>query len=196
MSPTAPAPIPEAPTIVLPAGLAGAEPVTRLETPARLDYDFTAGRATTTFLRGITEHKILGEACPICHKVYVPSRGACPTHGVPTAEIVELEGPGVLVSYCVVNVAFHGSVMEIPYVGGLIQLEGADMFLMHLVQEARPEDVRIGQWLEPVWRPDDELEPTLESIKYFKPMAGRRDATVDEAGHVTDWGPDAQGGGH
>lgn len=191
---TVAAPIPEAPTVTLPAELTGVEPVTRLDTPARLDYDFTAGRATTTFLRGIMEKKILGEACPICHKVYVPSRGACPTHGVPTAEIVELAGPGVLVSYCVVNVAFHGSVMEIPYVGGLIQLEGADMFLMHLVQEANPDEVRIGQWFEPVWVDDDELAPTLESIRYFRPL-DRPDAVVDEAGHVTDWGPSVQGGG-
>jgi uncharacterized OB-fold protein len=185
---TAAAPIPEAPTITLPGALAGVEGVTRVSTPARLDYDFTAGRATTTFLRGITQHKILGEACPICHKVYVPSRGACPSHGVPTSEVVELAGPGVLVSYCVVNVAFHGSVMELPYVGGLIQLEGADMFLMHLIQEASPDDVRIGQWVEPVWVDDDELAPTLESIRYFRPL-DRADAVVDEAGHVTSWGP-------
>lgn len=190
---TDPAPIPETPTLTLPPELRGVDAVTRLETPARLDYDFTAGRATTAFLRGMMAKKILGEACPICHKVYVPSRGACPTHGVPTAEVVELAGPGVLVSYCVVNVAFHGSVMELPYVGGLIQLEGADMFLMHLIQEASPDEVRVGQWFEPVWVDDDELAPTLESIRYFKPL-DRPDAVVDEAGHVTDWGPGAKGG--
>ncbi|MBS1847664.1 MAG: Zn-ribbon domain-containing OB-fold protein [Actinobacteria bacterium] len=180
-------------TLVLPESLRDVEAVTRVATPARLEYDFTAGRATTTFLRGILEHKILGEACPICHKVYVPSRGACPSHGVPTSEIVELAGPGVLVSYCVVNVAFHGSVMELPYVGGLIQLEGADMFLMHLIQEASPDEVRIGQWVEPVWRDDADLEATLESIRYFRPL-DRPDATVDEAGHVVSWGPATRGG--
>lgn len=190
---TTAAPIPDAPVVTLPAELVGVDAVTTLDTPARLDYDFTAGRATTTFLRGITERRILGEACPICEKVYVPSRGACPTHGVPTERIVELAGPGVLVSYCVVNVAFHGSVMEIPYVGGLIQLEGADMFLMHLVQEANPDEVRVGQWFEPVWVDDAELAPTLESIRYFRPL-DRPDAVVDEAGHVTDWGPSTQAG--
>ena len=49
-------------------------------------------------------------------------------------------------SFCVVNVAFHGSVMEIPYVSALIQLEGADMFLMHLLQEIKADEVRVGQW--------------------------------------------------
>ena len=183
-------PIPAAPTVALPASLAGVEPVLSVRTPARLDYDFTAGRATSTFLRGILDHKILGEACPICHKVYVPSRGACPSHGVPTEGTIELPNQGVIVSYCVVNVAFYGSVMEIPYVSALIQLEGADMFLMHLIQEANVADIRVGQWVEAVWVPDDELKPTLESIRYFKPI-DRPDATVDEAGHVTSWGGDS-----
>lgn len=183
-------PIPDAPTVPLPASIAQVEPVRSVRTPARLDYDFTAGRATSTFLRGILDHKILGEACPICHKVYVPSRGACPSHGVPTEGIVELGDQGVIVSYCVVNVAFHGSVMEIPYVSALIQLEGADMFLMHLIQEATPAEVRVGQWVEAVWVDDADLAPTLESIRYFKPIE-RPDATVDDAGHVTSWGGEA-----
>lgn len=183
-------PIPAVPTVTLPASIAAVDPVRSVRTPARLDYDFTAGRATSTFLRGILDHKILGESCPICHKVYVPSRGACPSHGVPTEGIVELPDQGVIVSYCVVNVAFHGSVMEIPYVSALIQLEGADMFLMHLIQEATPAEVRVGQWVEAVWVDDADLAPTLESIRYFKPIE-RPDATVDEAGHVTSWGGEA-----
>jgi len=87
----------------------------------------------------------------------------------------------------VVNVAFHGSVMEIPYVSALIQLEGADMFLMHLLQEIKADEVRVGQWVEAVWVDDADLAPTLESVKYFRPIE-RPDATVDEAGHVLAWG--------
>jgi len=184
---TEPAPIPATPTVVLPASLQGVEPVLSVRTPARLDYDFTAGRSTSAFLRGMLEKKIIGEACPICHKVYAPSRGACPSHGVPTEGHIELAQQGVVVSFCVVNVAFHGSVMEIPYVSALIQLEGADMFLMHLLQEIKADEVRVGQWVEAVWVDDADLAPTLESVKYFRPI-DRPDATVDEAGHVLAWG--------
>ena len=181
------APIPDTPTVVLPARLRDVEPVLSVRTPARLDYDFTAGRSTSAFLRGMLEKKIIGEECPICHKVYAPSRGACPSHGVPTVGSIDLAQQGVVVSFCVVNVAFHGSVMEIPYVSALIQLEGADMFLMHLLQEVKAEEVRVGQWVEAVWVDDADLAPTLESIKYFRPI-DRADATVDEAGHVLAWG--------
>ena len=36
------------------------------------------------FLRGLEQGKFIGQRCPKCKKVYVPSRGSCPTDGVPT----------------------------------------------------------------------------------------------------------------
>ena len=53
------------------------EQVRSVRTPAALDYTYTAGVATTRFLKGIAEGKILGERAP-GGKVYVPSRGADP----------------------------------------------------------------------------------------------------------------------
>lgn len=173
--------------VQLPERLRDVEPVRSVRTPARLDYQFTAGAASSRFLQGIASKRILGERCPICSKVYVPPRGACPSHGVPTTEQVELAHKGTVVSFCVVNLEFYGSVMEIPYVCANIQLDGADLPLMGLIQEAPAESVHIGMRVEAVWVDDADLAPTLESIRYFRPL-DRADATVDEAGHVTDWG--------
>ena len=75
--------------IVLPEKLQGVEPVRAVRTPASLEYTYTAGAATTRFLRGISERKILGERAP-GGKVYVPSSGADPELGQPTSEQVEL----------------------------------------------------------------------------------------------------------
>ena len=86
--------------------LADVEPVRSLRIPARLDYTFTAGEATSRFLKGIKEKRILGERCPVCQKVYVPPRGACPEDGVPTAEQVELPHTGIVTTFCVVNLDF------------------------------------------------------------------------------------------
>ncbi|CAN5637539.1 hypothetical protein BH20ACT2_BH20ACT2_01730 [soil metagenome] len=158
--------------LVLPAFLRDVEPVRSVRTPARLDYRFTAGEATSRFLRGIAEGRILGERCPVCANVYVPPRGACPTDGVPTRDQVELPHHGVVTSFCVVNVAFYGSAMELPYVSALILLTGAGLPLMHLIQECAPDAVHIGMEVEAVWVPDDELAPTLESIRYFRPTGG------------------------
>ena len=56
-----------------------------------------------------------------------PPAAPIPQQGVPTTEQVDLPHVGTLVSFCVVNVAFYGQGMEIPYTSGLILLDGADL---------------------------------------------------------------------
>lgn len=171
--------------ISLPAALEGVELVRSVRTPARLEYTYTAGMATTRFLNGIAQGKILGERAP-GGKVYVPSRGADPQLGVPTTEQVELPHVGTLVSFCVVNVAFYGQEMEIPYTSGLILLDGSDLPLMHLIQECPVEDVHIGMRVEAVWVDAADRGPTLESIRYFRPN-GEPDAPVIQPGEGVTW---------
>ena len=43
------------PEVSLPESLRDVEPVKSVRTPAQLDYEFTAGDATTRFLRGLTQ---------------------------------------------------------------------------------------------------------------------------------------------
>jgi len=57
------------------------EAIRSIVTPTRLDYDYTPGAATTRFLRGMESGRILGQRCPQCSKVYVPTRGSCPRCG-------------------------------------------------------------------------------------------------------------------
>lgn len=163
--------------VTLPASLRDVEPVRSVRTPAQLDYEFVAGDATTRFLRSITEKRIVGQRAP-GGKVYVPPRGADPELGQPTPEEVEVAQVGTVTSYCVVNLQFYGSVMEIPYVSALILLDGADLSIMHLIQEIPADEVRIGMRVEAVWRDDADMEPTLESIKWFKPNGDPDDPDV------------------
>jgi hypothetical protein len=171
--------------ITIPAALEAKELVRSVRTPARLDYTFTAGQATTRFLTGIANRKILGERAP-GGKVYVPSRGADPQLGLPTSEQVEVAHTGTLTSFCVVNVAFYGQGMEIPYTSGLILLDGSDLPIMHLIQECPVDDVHIGMRVEAVWVDDADLGPTLESIRYFRPN-GEPDRLVTQPGEGVTW---------
>jgi uncharacterized protein len=155
-----------------------AEPVRGVRSPARLDYTYTAGEAASRFLRAVAEKRLIGQRCPTCGKVYVPPRGSCPTDGVALTDEVELAHVGTVTSFCVVNVQFYGQVMELPYVSALIQLDGSHLPLMHLIQECRAEDVHRGMRVEAVWVDDDEMGPTLESIKYFRPT-GEPDADFE-----------------
>jgi len=176
----------EAPALTLPPSLQSVEHVKSVRTPAELRYEYTPGAATTRFLTGIAQKKIMGEKCPVCGKVYVPPRGSCPTDGVPTRDQVDLPHKGTLTSFCIVNVQFYGQAMEVPYTSGLIKLDGADLPLMHLLQEVAVEDVHIGMRVEAVWVDDDKIGPTLESIRYFRPN-GEPDAEVDQPGEH-GWG--------
>src|SRR3546814_11988021 len=83
-------------------------------------------------------------------KVYVPSRGADPQLGVPTSEQVALPHTGTLTSFCIVNVAFYGQGMEIPYTSGLILPDGSDLPIMHPIPACPVDDVRIGLRVEVV----------------------------------------------
>ena len=166
------------PEISLPESLQGVEAVRSVRTPARLDYEFTAGDASSRFLKGITQKKIFGQRATPESRVYVPPRGADPELGATTPIEVEVAQVGTVTSFCMVNVAFYGSVMELPYTSALILLDGADLSIMHLIQEIPADEVRIGMRVEAVWRDDADLEPTLESIKWFRPNGEPDDPDV------------------
>ena len=102
-------------------------PVTHLATPIRLEYNFTAGIAQSRYLRGLAEGKFIGQRCPVCHKVYVPARGSCPTDGVATTDEVVLSNSGTVTTYCIVNVPFAGQTIEIPYICAQVLLDGANL---------------------------------------------------------------------
>jgi uncharacterized OB-fold protein len=144
-------------------------PVTMLSTPIRLDYNFTAGVAQSKSLRGYAEGRFIGQRCPVCKKVYVPSRGSCPKDAVATTEEVVLPNTATVTTFCVVNVPFAGQSIEIPYITASILLDGADITFMGLIQGIAPEDVEMGLRVEAVWVPKEELGPTLASVKYFQP---------------------------
>jgi uncharacterized OB-fold protein len=173
------------PDISLPDSLRDVEPVRSVRTHARLDYTYTPGAAATRFLRAIADKKIVGSRAP-GGKVYVPPRGADPELGQPTTEEVELGHAGTVTSFCVVNVQFYGSVMEIPYVSALIKLDGSDLPIMHLLQEVATDEVRIGMRVEAVWVPDDEIGSTLESVRYFRPN-GEPDVDFQQPQEGVTW---------
>ncbi|MEI6453817.1 MAG: Zn-ribbon domain-containing OB-fold protein [Actinomycetes bacterium] len=154
------------------------EPVTMLSTPIHLDYHFIAGDSQTKTLQGYLEGKFIGQRCEVCGKVYVPSRGSCPTDGAPAREVVELPNTGTMTTYCVVNVPFAGQNVEIPYICGQILLDGSNISFMGLIQEIPASEVRMGMRVEAVWVPEEELTPSLASVRYFRPT-GEPDADYD-----------------
>ncbi|MFJ4686833.1 Zn-ribbon domain-containing OB-fold protein [Streptomyces sp. NPDC088789] len=146
-----------------------ADPVTGIVAPARLDYTYAPGRATTRYLHALADHRAVGERCPSCHKVYVPPRGACPTCGVATTDQVETGPRGTVTTFCIVNIkASHTANLdiEVPYVYAHIALDGADLALHGRIGGIPYDQVRMGLRVEPVWtdgsRYPDHYRPTGE----------------------------------
>jgi uncharacterized OB-fold protein len=161
-----------------------AEPVTILTTPVELHYMHSASPEESRYLRGLAEGRLLGQRCPVCRKVYVPPRGACPTDGVPTEEEIELPDRGIVTTFCIVNVPFLGQRIKPPYVAAYILLDGADIAFLHLVLGCAADEVRMGMRVEAAWKPREEWGTTLENIDHFRPT-GEPDAPYESfAGHL------------
>ena len=149
-----------------------------ISTPIRLQYTYTAGAAQSRYLRGLADGKIIGQRCPQCAKVYTPPRGSCPTCGVPTGEDVQVADRGTVTTFCIVNIPFPGQAIRPPFVAASILLDGSDIPIFHLLQEIDTADARMGMRVEAVWVSRDEMRPSMESIRYFRPT-GEGDADYE-----------------
>jgi hypothetical protein len=147
------------------------EPLELLRIPIELDYTFSAGQSASRFLRGIAEGKLLGQKCPVDGRVYFPSRGACPQHGMPFGgDTLELSDKGTIVTYAIVRVPSENIPLELPYIAVQVLLDGADTVLMHLLK-AKLEEVHMGMRVKATWRPKSEWTTSVGNILYFEPIA-------------------------
>ena len=156
----------------------GAEPVTMTISPVRLRYEHTASAAESAYLRGLADGRLIGQRCPACGKVYVPSRGVCPADGVPADSQVELPDTGTVTTFSVVNVGYPGQQVTPPYVAAAVLLDGADIAFQHLILGCEPGEVHLGMRVRAVWRPREEWDTTAGNISHFGP-AGQPDAPYD-----------------
>jgi uncharacterized OB-fold protein len=147
-------------------------------TPVRLRYEHTASAAESAYLRGLAEGRLIGQRCPVCMKVYIPSRGVCPADGVPADTPVELPDVGTVTTFSIVNVGYPGQKVTPPYVAAAVLLDGADIAFQHLILGCDPGDVHLGMRVRAVWRPPGERDTTAFAISHFEP-AGEPDAPYE-----------------
>jgi uncharacterized protein len=152
--------------------------VTGIITPVELDYLYAASPEESAFYRALEEGRIIGQRCPVCQKVYVPPRSACPVDGVATTDEVELSDQGTVTTFCIVNVPFLGQKITPPYVSAYVLLDGADIAFLHLILDIPAEEVRMGMRVEAVWKPREEWGTTIENISHFRPT-GEPDADFE-----------------
>ncbi|HUT55295.1 MAG TPA: Zn-ribbon domain-containing OB-fold protein [bacterium] len=138
----------------------------KLEIP----YKYTAGKTGSLFLTTLRDHKkIMATRCEKCKTVFVPPRSVCDRCYLPVDKWVEVGPAGTVTSFTVVRYYEPYLPMKPPFVMAQIKLDGADTSLTHLLSEIKPEDVRIGLRVQPVFAANPQARIT--DIAYFKPLA-------------------------
>ena len=146
------------------------KPIVAIVTPIRLEYDFTAGRAATLFLRGLEKKKIIGARSGPGQPVLVPPRGADPRTSELAQEAVEVSDKGTVVTYSVIRVPSENIKFDLPYVCVNVLLDGASIGFFHVLQNCPLDKARIGMRVRAKWVADDKLAPSVASIEYFEPI--------------------------
>ena len=145
------------------------EPIKYVETNMKLPYHYVAGDYRARYLRALKDKVILGSKCSKTGKVFVSPLANSPESFAPATEFVELEGRGVVTTFCIVNIPVIGRSIEIPYVAASVALDGADISIFAAIQECKAEDARMGMRVEAVWKPDGARTGSFDDVMYFKP---------------------------
>jgi uncharacterized OB-fold protein len=133
---------------------------------------YSAGAVGSKFLIALRDKgRILGTRCPTCNRVYVPARSVCKDCFAQLDEWVEVSDKGTVLTYSI----DHESKpviqpAEPPIVHAIIQLDGADTGLVHMLGEVEPEKLSIGMRVQAVFKPKKDRVASILDIKYFKPL--------------------------
>ena len=130
---------------------------------------YSAGAVGSRFLTELRDRKrIMGTRCPTCNRVYVPARSVCKDCFGQLDEWVEVSDKGTVLSYSVCHQPNPVQPVEASLVYGIIQLDGADTGLVHMLGELDFEQLGIGMRVQAVFR--KERVASILDIKYFKPL--------------------------
>jgi uncharacterized OB-fold protein len=135
-------------------------------------YSYDAGPIRSKFLTELRDNeRIVGTRCPGCGTVYVPARSTCLKCFINLSDFVEVSKIGTLTTFSVVNSSqpYHPS--QSPLIYGIIQLEGADTGLVHLLGEVDPRKLSVGIKVQAIFK--KERTGNILDIEYFKPIGGK-----------------------
>jgi len=134
-------------------------------------YKYTVGPVASKFFTELRDNKrILGIRCPECNRVLVPPRSTCSRCFSKLEEWVEVDTKGTLLTYTITHYSLPIHPADPPFVYGIVQLEGADTGLTHLIGEVDWQDLRIGMRVQAVFK--EERQGNILDIKYFRPIPG------------------------
>lgn len=142
-----------------------------LHAPLVIEYGFmrTTGPVIGAFLTALREQRVLGirgaDGRVVCPPVeYDPQTGA------PLTEMVEVGTEGTITSWSWVDQVREGQPIDRPHALALIQLDGADTAMLHVIDAPGPDAVSTGARVRIRWA--EERQGLIDDIACFELTGG------------------------
>ena len=136
------------------------QPVTRMEYNASITYRNPVPEATDRVVEASRQRRLLGQACPVCGRVYAGGRGYCPIDAIALGPETDCDLPevGTITNFAIVSpVQYPGQTETEDFVRAFVLLDGTDVILTYQpVIELPARDVRVGMRVSAVWASDAE----------------------------------------
>jgi uncharacterized OB-fold protein len=135
-----------------------------------LPYNYFAGRVGSTWLVALRdERKIYGVRHPKTGKVYVPPKQVDERDFTDlTGDWVEVGPEGSVTGFTVIRYREPYQPLPVPYGLALIQLDGADTSLAHVVRGQDLDRLTIGRRVRAVFA--RERKASILDISHFEPV--------------------------
>ena len=142
-----------------------------LRAPLTIGYDFqrTTGPVIGAFLTGLRSQKVLGIR-DTAGRVVCPPVEYDPDSGAPLTEMVEVADEGTITSWSWVAEVRDGQPLQTPHALGMIQLDGADTSMLHVIDAPGPDALSTGARVRIRWAED--RQGLLDDISCFELVEG------------------------
>ena len=142
-----------------------------LHAPLVIEYGFmrTTGPVIGAFLTALRDQRVLGIR-GVDGRVVCPPVEYDPTTGEPLTEMVEVGTEGTITSWSWVSQLREGQPTDRPHALAMVQLDGADTAMLHIVDAPGPDAVSTGARVRIRWA--DEPEGMITDIACFELTGG------------------------
>ena len=133
----------------------------------KVPYEHTAGAYVEKFITDIGKnHKIMGVKCPKCKTIYVPPKMVCFKCFEKMEEWVEIGNKGTVKGFTVITHSTDVMPLNSPFAYAIINLDGANTDIVHIINEKDPSKIKIGGRVEAVFK--EKPRKRITDIEFFK----------------------------
>ena len=137
----------------------------------KVKYAWASGIAIGRFLNGLKDGQIIGTRCDNCGRVVVPPRIFCEWCFKPTESWVKLPDTGTVNTFSISYITADTTRIKTPIIPAVIQIdETTNAGLLHLIENSKPDAVKIGMKVKAAWLPASERKGSITDIKHFAPV--------------------------